>query len=186
MYLWMFIAHMATPLGTVGFRDIPSETAVLTAMQGSMGTTSGLYMFPGMGLGPNPSAKQMHDALPAYEQKLKTTPSGIMVYHAAGRAPMTNTQLGIEFVTEIVEAVLAIFLLSLTRIRGFGRRVGFVMLVGLLGAMVTNVPYWNWYGFPGSYTIASIFTQVIGFAAAGLAGAAVLGREATRSMAAAA
>jgi hypothetical protein len=186
MYMWTFVAHMVLPMGTVGIREIPNESAVLNGINSSIGTTDGLYMFPGMGLGPNPSMKQMRDAMPAYEQKLKTMPSGIMIYHPPGRPSMTGGQLGTEFVNEMIEAMLAVFLLSLTRLGSYGKRVAFMAIIGLVASMPTNVSYWNWYGFPGNYTVSYMAIQIIGFAVAGLVGAAVLGRGSAKALAAAA
>jgi hypothetical protein len=40
--------------------------------------------------------------------------------------------------------------------------------------LATNVSYWNWYGFPGSYTAAYMAIEIIGFFVAGLAAAALL------------
>ena len=55
MFLWTSIAHMALPLGEAGINEIPNESAVLGAMQGSMGDKTGLYIFPGLGVGKNAS-----------------------------------------------------------------------------------------------------------------------------------
>jgi hypothetical protein len=38
MFVWTSIAHMALPLGEAGIGEIPNESVVLSAMQGSMGT----------------------------------------------------------------------------------------------------------------------------------------------------
>ena len=102
-------------------------------------------------------------------------PSGFLMYHPAGSRPLAMVRwLSIEFATELLETFLALFLLSQTRLTGFGARVGFVTLAGVLAAIATNVSYWNWYGFPTLYTCAYMFTQVIGFLCAGLVAALVL------------
>ena len=48
MFVWTSIAHMALPLGEAGINEIPNESAVLSAMQSSMGDNAGLYIFPGL------------------------------------------------------------------------------------------------------------------------------------------
>ncbi len=53
MFVWTSIAHMALPLGEAGINEIPNESAVLSAMQGSIGDKTGLYIFPGLGVGKN-------------------------------------------------------------------------------------------------------------------------------------
>ena len=82
--------------------------------------------------------------------------------------------LGTELLTEIVVSILAVWLLSKTRIASFGGRVGFVTVVGLTAAIMTNVQYWNWYGFPLSYTASYMFTQLVGFLVAGLVAAKMI------------
>ena len=46
--------------------------------------------------------------------------------------------------------------------------------MGILAAITTTISYWNWYGFPGAYTAAYMFTEIVGFLCAGLAAALVL------------
>ena len=45
MFVWTSIAHMALPLGQAGINEIPNESALLSAMQSSMGEKSGLFIF---------------------------------------------------------------------------------------------------------------------------------------------
>jgi hypothetical protein len=49
MFIWTSIAHMALPLGEAGIREIPNESAVLSAMQSNIGEQTGLYIFPALG-----------------------------------------------------------------------------------------------------------------------------------------
>ena len=153
MFIWTSIAHMLLPLGEAGIREIPNETAVLDALQGSIGKKAGLYLFPGFGLGPNPTHEEKTEAMKHMDENLARHPSGIMVYHPAGSRRLNMPRwLSIEFLTELAEALLAVVLLAQTRLTSFGGRVGFVVLAGVLAAIATNVSYWNWYGFPKVYT----------------------------------
>ncbi|PYV59038.1 MAG: hypothetical protein DMG91_01965 [Acidobacteria bacterium] len=78
----------------------------------------------------------------------------------------------------MAEVLIAVFLLSQTRISSYGGRVGFIMLVGLAAVITTNVSYWNWYGFPGNYTLAYMFTGFMGYLFAGMVAAKALGKYA--------
>jgi hypothetical protein len=98
----------------------------------------------------------------------------LLIYHPPGANGITGKRLGTEFVTELVETLLAVFLLAQTRIGSYAGKVGFMVVVGVVAAITTNIPYWNWYGFPGNYTEAYMFTQVVAFLAAGLVAAAVV------------
>jgi hypothetical protein len=181
MFVWASIAHMVLPLGETGVREIPNEPAVLSAMQAQLGTNSGLYLFPGMGLGPDATRQQKNAAMQQYDQKLASNPSGLLIYHPPGAKALTPGQLATEFVTELLEALLAAFLLAHTRLAGFGARVGFVAVAGIMAAITTNIPYWNWYGFPTNYTAAYMAMQIVGYLAAGIVIAAVIKIPATAS-----
>ena len=175
MFIWTSIAHMALPLGEAGIREIPNESAVLSAMQGNIAENEGLYIFPGFGLGPNPSREAQHEAMKHMDEKLARHPSGILMYHPAGSRPLVMVRyLSIEFATDLLEAFLALFLLSLTNLTSFGARLGFVVLAGVLAAIATNISYWNWYGFPTVYTAAYMLIQVVGFLCVGLVAGLVL------------
>ena len=53
------------------------------------------------------------------------------MYHPAGSRPFVMVRhLSIEFVTEFLEALLVVFLLSQTRLTSFGARVEFVTVAG--------------------------------------------------------
>lgn len=186
MFLWSFIAHDVLPLGTAGISEIPNEPAVLASMSSSLGERSGLYMFPGFGLGRNATRQQKAAAMQDYEKKLASSPSGILIYHPAGGSTVTPARLGTEFLTELIEAFLLVFLLAQINLVSFGSRVGFVALTGLLAAIATNIPYWNWYGFPLTYTLSYMTIEVVSFLIVGIVAAAILKQGATRTSAAAA
>jgi hypothetical protein len=165
MFAWASIAHIALPLGTVGVSEIPGEPAVLNSMQAALGNNDGLYIFPAMG---------PDNDMTAYAHKLALSPSGLLIYRAPGAKPLEPSQLVIEFLTETLEALIAIWLLTKTRINGYLRRVGFFAVLGVICSLGTNLSYWNWYGFPASYTIVYMMIQVVGFVCAGLVAAAMI------------
>jgi len=186
MFAWTSLAHMVLPLGDAGVKEIPNEQGVLSAMQASLGAAPGFYFFPGAGLGPDATMQQKRAAMDQYGQKLAANPSGILIYHPPGAKPLTAGQLATEFSTELIEALLAVILLSQTRLTSFTSRLGFVIVAGMLATIATNVSYWNWYGFPASYTAAYMTTGVVGFICLGLVAAAIMKERAPAKMAAAA
>jgi hypothetical protein len=174
MFIWTSIAHMALPLGEAGIREIPNESAVLSAMQSNIGEQTGLYIFPGPGVGKNATRQEKNEAMKRMSEKMAANPSGILMYHAPGRPFEFGKWLGIEFGTELLEAILVVFLLAQTRMVSFAGRVGFVLVAGIVAAITTNVSYWNWYGFPGAYTASYILTQIVGFFLVGIVAALLL------------
>ncbi len=174
MFVWTSIAHMFLPLGEAGISEIPNESAVLSAMQSNIGEQTGLYIFPGLGVGKNASRQEKNEAMKRMGEKMAANPSGILMYHAPGRPSTFGKWLGIEFGTELLEAILVVFLLAQTAINSFFGRIGFVFVAGILAAIATNVSYWNWYGFPCVYTASYMSIQVIGFLCVGIVAALVL------------
>jgi len=167
MFTWVYISWTVLPVGSVGLRKLPDETAVLQALQKHIAENSGIYLFPALRLQPDPNHKDL-------AEKIARGPSGILMYNAAGSRSLVISRWLLDFLTELAQALLAVFLLSQTRLTTFGSRLAFVLLVGLLAAIATNVGYWNWYGFPWDYTLASMFVQVVGFLWVGLVAAFLL------------
>jgi hypothetical protein len=180
MYLWSTIAHVALPLGQVGFSQMPNEAAVLSAAQASNGDKDGLYFFPWV----DPKDPQMMQKMNA---AMKANPSGLLLYHPPGHgvtdlaAPMIG-----EFLKEVLQALIAAFLVSVAVIGTYWGRVGFVTLIGVAAAITTNVSYWIWYGFPADYSLAAVFIELLDYIAAGLAIAWWLGRKSASAVTAAA
>jgi hypothetical protein len=178
MFIWTSIAHMALPLGEAGIGEIPNESAMLSAMHGNIGEQTGLYIFPGLGVGKNASGQEKNEAMKHMGEKIAANPSGILMYHAPGRPFGFGKALGIEFCTELLQAILIVFLLAQTPIVSFIGRVGFVLAAGILAAIATNVSYWNWYGFPSAYTVSYMTIQIVGFILVGIVAALILPKRA--------
>jgi len=181
MFIWTSIAHMALPLGEAGLGEIPNESAVLSAMQSNIGDQTGLYIFPGPGVGKNATRQEKNEAMKHMGEKIATNPSGILMYHAPGRPLALGKLLGVEFVAELLEAILVVFLLAQARMASFAGRVGFVLVAGILAAIATNVSYWNWYGFPCVYTASYMFIQIVGFFLVGIVAAFMLRKMSVRT-----
>lgn len=159
MFLWSFVAHELTPLATVGVHTLPNESVTVSNLASSIGDKAGLYRFP-FDMNGKASAE--------------TGASGFLVFNPHAKLAMTPRNLIAEFLTELVESVLAAWLLAQTALASYAMRVGFVTIVGVVGAIVTNIPYWNWYAFPLDYTLAYSLIEIVAFFAAGLAIAALV------------
>jgi hypothetical protein len=169
MFVWVSIAHMMTPLATTGISRMNNEPATLTAMQAAM-PADGLYMFPGM----DPNATDKKAEMAAYMAKAKVNPTGLVVFHAPKADQSMTRQLVGEFVIELICVLMAAILVNLANIPGFLGRVLTAVAVGVPAVLWTNGSYWLWYGFPGSYTLAYMAIELIGFILAGLVLAALL------------
>jgi hypothetical protein len=180
MFVWTSIAHMALPLGEAGVQNTMNDESLLSELKSTVKDKPGLYIYPSMGLAPDATHAQRSEAMKSYEAKLAKNPSGFLIYHPAGSRPMNmGKYLTIEFITELCEALLAVWLLAQTRMITFGGRIGFVTAVGIIAAIATNVSYWNWWGFPSDYTGAYIVIKVVGYFLVGLVAAIMFRRVTT-------
>ena len=175
MFIWASIAHVATPLASIGLGTMPNEAATMTALHGNLGDRPGFYFFPAI-----PGAPGDAKAMKVQEDMLKSHPSGILAYNPPGTPGLTPRQLIAEFVFEVAESLLAAILLGAVA-AGFVRRVALAALIGAIAGMATNFSYWDWYGFSLDYTLANAFTELMKFIFAGVAIAAVLGWRGRRA-----
>ena len=143
-------------------------------MQSSIGDKTELYIFPGLGVGKNATHEEKSETMKQMQQRIAANPSGILMYHPPGRQFAFGKSLVIEFSTEVLQAILVIWLLAHTHIGSFAGRVGFVLIAGILAAITTNISYWNWYGFPGVYTVSYILIEIVGFFLVGIVAALLL------------
>jgi hypothetical protein len=177
LFVWTFVAHQFLGLGEMGVGEIPNEAVVLNAMRGAI-PEAGFYIFPGVGLGPKATSAERNAAMPEYMKKYEQSPHGVLVYHPASGRFNFGAALGREFALQVLQALLAAWLVSCAASgRGYSARVVIVVVGGVLVAMSTNVEYWNWYAFPGNYTAGYMTTQIVGFVLAGFVIAAFVKSE---------
>ena len=167
MFIWNFVAHDLLPLGEMGVDILPNEDTITSALQTNLADNSGFYIFPSGGLTPGATGEQKKAAMKKAEEQMAAGAAGILIYRPK-RIFNFPKRLIIEVGTDVAEALLAVFLLAQTGIRGFGGKVGFVFTAGILTAITTNVPYANWYGFPKDFTLGQMIIQVIGFLLIGI------------------
>jgi hypothetical protein len=171
-FLWSYVAHDVLPLGKAGIKEIPNEQAVLNSMKANI-PQDGLYLLPGLGLPENATRAQQAAAMEARMHKVETGPSGFLAYHPSLQFSFGKA-LVVELGTNIFQVLLAVILLGQTSLVSFAARWRFITIAGVLAAISTNISYWNWYGFPGNYTLAYICTVAMGFVFAGLIAAAIV------------
>src|SRR5207253_9019947 len=164
------------PLGEMGVRIMTNEDAVTGALQTNLGDASGFYIFPSGGLTPGATREQKEAAMKKAEEQMAAGAGGVLIYRPK-RIFNFPKRLIIQFATDLAEALIAVFLLAQTGIRGFGGKVGFILTAGILAAIVTNVPYANWYGFPKDFTLAQMVMTVVGYLLVGIVAALILGRR---------
>jgi len=132
----------------------------------------GWYMFPTMDL-----AKQNDPAeMKRYAEKFRRGPTGVLIYNPGGTDFNFSVLLAKQFVYGFLAALVVSVLLAMCAgsLAGYGQRVLFVALVATFPGLVTDLPYWSWYGFPGIYTVSHFCEVLVTWAVTGLALAAIV------------
>lgn len=171
MFIWSSLAHTVLPLGEAGLDMVAADSAVAATLQGELGDKPGLYGFPGVGGDPH----RDEAAMAAMTEKMRTGPSGLIVYHQAGYNPPMTTLMGKELALEIVQSLILAWLLAGLAVSGLAARTLAATAAGVAVGIGTNGSYWTWWGFPTDYTVAAVVIQAVGYAIAGLVIAAILG-----------
>jgi hypothetical protein len=186
-FAWSTVAHVVLPLGQTGTQPVPNEQAVLDSMKTNI-TADGFYFFPTNGLPQNATQSQRMAAMQELASKHYAGPGGILIYHPVQSMALKPSQLLTEAATNILQVLLAVFLLGQASLASFAARWRFVTVAGILAAISTNISYWTFYGFPTDYTLAYMLVIAVGFACAGAVAAAMVkpgaGMPATKATAA--
>ena len=162
--------HMATSLGEYGIKTLPNEDTTLSMMRSSI-PESGLYLFPM----PDTSKGNSAASQAAYLEKYRIGPAGIMAYVKEGGEFSFGKLLFNQFLFGLIGALFLAWILGVTAgSTTYASRVAVVFVASLFAACVYALPYWNWYRFPTSYTLAYIATWSISWLIAGLVMAAIV------------
>ncbi len=173
LFAWEAVAHMLLPLGDTGIRALSNEQAVLTSLKENI-KESGLYFFPAPEDKPGMTTPQKQEAMSRAMERWRAGPSGIMVVHPNGAGMLSPRQFAVQLGGDLMAMLLASTVISQLAAAGYLKRVLLVALMGLLPSLQSELPSWNWYGFPAAYTLAQLILHLAGFAIGGLALAKIL------------
>jgi len=176
IFLVTFVWHMVLPFAETGFKNLPHDEALTTAMRLGISEPA-IYIFPTM----DPSKRTDSAEMKSYADKFQRGPTGLLIYQPGGTEFSFPKLLANQFLFGAIAAFVISWLLAMSAgaLPGYGQRVLFVALVALFGCLIIDLPYWNWYGFPGNYTVAHLAGMVATWAITGLALAAVVKPRAT-------
>jgi hypothetical protein len=168
LFMWESVSHMLTPLGDAGIQGLSNEQPVLAALKENI-KAPGFYFFPAPENKPGMTKEQQRQAMQVAMDKYRTGPAGILIFHPNGAESLSARQFMVQFGADVVVMLLvAILLACATGLKSYAARLGFVTLMGLIPTLRTEIPYWNWYGFPCVYTTAQFAVHLVGFLIGGL------------------
>jgi len=175
------IWHLTPVLGEIGVKALPAEDTVLAGLRTSV-HEPGLYYFPAPNMSPDRTKEEKKADQAAYLERFRRGPSGILVYQPGGEGLNFGKLMVYQFLFGLAGSFLISWILAMTAGAAgsttFGSRACLVLLIALFTGIVYALPEWNWYGYPASYTIASIASYLVSWGIAGLAMAAIVKRPA--------
>jgi hypothetical protein len=165
------IWHVVLPFSETGFHLLPHEEILTTAMRLGI-SEPGIYPFPGM----DPAKRSDPVEAQKFAEKFRRGPTGLIIFRPGGTEFSFPRLLVYQFGFQVMAAfVLSLLLaMSASALPGYPQRVFFVALVALFSSLLIDLPYWNWYGFPGNYTAEHLAEMVLTWGVTGLALAAVV------------
>lgn len=156
MFFWEMIAHMVLPLGEMGLSTLPNEEATRQLLAAQLGGADGLYVYPDLRAGGEPTAG----------------PWGMLLYHP--QMDFSYAVMGWEVLTELVQGLALALLIAMSAVTDFGKRVTIAALVGVAAAFCVSPSFTIWFGFPLSYTLAQMLVTFVDYLVAGVVIAALL------------
>jgi len=160
IFLWGGISHMVLLKG-IGFASMSNEERIVSTLRTSL-PGDGLYFFPSIDLRGSPTQEENA----AWEARFRAGPTGMVIYHAAGDAPVSTKKLSVQFLSDVLASGIASYVLSLAVV-SYWRRVGIAALLGVFGLFAISSIYWNWYGFPNAFFLAQAVDMIVGWSLAG-------------------
>lgn len=171
MFAWGAVSHMFLGVGEAGVQSMPNEEAMIACMKANI-PNAGLYFAPGMDM----SRTLSNEEMAAWSAKYEAGPNVFLVYRPTGIPPMGVRQLGVEFLSNLLAAIVGAFILAWS-VPSFGKRVVLAALIGLAAWLSISVSYWDWYRFPANFVASELPEQVIGWALSGAVMALTIRRQ---------
>jgi hypothetical protein len=171
IFIMGFASHGILGLQGRTLLNIP-ESSAFTDYLKERGWKHGLYVFPDM-----PSAADQKDAekMKELNERYKAGPSGMLLIVHPGEDMMNMETLGKEFVSNLIAAFIAAWIVSLMAVEvGFARRWQAVLLMGLLAWCSISASYGIWYRFPHDFIHDELLCAALEWGLAGLAIAAIV------------
>lgn len=157
VFFWSFLSHMVLPIGEMGVKAVKAnDDVIISAMKSNM-QEPGFYILPGVDMKTATAEQQA-----AWQTKWNAGPTAIVVYSPTGGEAMSVGQLLRQLLFQIICALIAAFILSATT-ASLANRAVMAMLMGAFAWLTVNVPQWNWYSFPATFTLGQGIDHLIGW-----------------------
>ena len=167
LFVWSAIAWEVIPWPGEPLRNFTNEDAVAQAITANA-PRSGVYLLPNMPRRTPGMTDQQYDA--ATKAMIDKMTRGPVVFTSVRLEPFNSMAkpLVIQFLTQLIVALLATFLLLQTSGLSYKGRVLFVTAIGVLIFVGGHVDEWNWWSFSNAYMLMQMGALIIGWFLASL------------------
>jgi hypothetical protein len=162
LFVWSAIAWIVIPWPGEPLRAFTSEDAVIQAVKANA-PRSGNYLLP---IEPKRTPGMTDEQYKAAGQAaMDRMTRGPMIFSVVRLEPMGSTTrpLVIQFLTQLVLALMASFLLLQTGRLSYKGRVVFLTVLGVIIFVGGHVDEWNWWSFSNAYMLMQFGAIVIGW-----------------------
>lgn len=166
--------HMILGLEGRAFDNMPKD-AEIRAFLAKQNLKPGLYRLPALAEGyEKMSGDDLKKEQERFAKAYKEGPSGIVVIAPTGEEPMGPQQLIAEFVTNLLAALIAAWIVANTSVGAtYFIRWVVVLNLGLFTWLCTSASFGIWYRFPVEFIRVGLYGSLIEWGIAGLAIAAI-------------
>jgi hypothetical protein len=164
-FVWSSISWEVLPWHEKPMLSFQNDEEV-SAMIRTHTVKSGVYILPGSSM-EGVASEQKKAAQAALMQKMQKGPVMFAAIRRDGFGSYTQG-LVIQLLSLMAAAFLLTWLALQTGGLSYGKRVLFLAVVGLAAGVITELPYWNWWGFSGMYTAVMIADAALTWLFAGL------------------
>jgi hypothetical protein len=164
-FVWSSISWEVLPWHEKPILSFQNDEEV-SAMIRTHTVKSGVYILPGSSM-EGMTSEQKKAAQAALMEKMQKGPVMFAAIRRDGFGSYTQG-LVIQLLSLMAAAFLLTWLALQTSGLSYGKRVLFLAVVGLAAGVITELPYWNWWGFSGMYTTVMIADATLTWLFAGL------------------
>lgn len=154
LFVWSSLSWTVLPWHAATLKKFTNGDAVAAAVTANA-PEGGVYV--------NPYGEDS-----ASQEKMKRGPILFIAYQNSGIPSMAGPLVK-HFISLILVALLATWLVGKATGLSYWGRVVFITVMGFTAAVYCVVPNWTWWGFSSSYTLAQIADTTLGAFLSGLA-----------------
>ncbi len=165
-FLWSFISYGVLSWHLKQYHSFQNEDDV-SALVSSHAPESGIYLLP---LGPSQDGMNAEQKKAAMEIRSEKMKKGPLVFAAVNRGGFDSFPkvLLTQLPCQMFAALLLTWMLLQTTGLTYARRVAFLAIAGFAASVIADLPYWNWYSFPATYTAINLIDYTLTWLLAGL------------------